>query len=199
MNKPVLVAAPVYWNKWLDRWFRCYFKLTYPSKGVVVATEAVRLAEEIRNKYRVQVLLINLEPYAIIDRVFHIAAAREAIRRYFVYSPYDYLLFIDSDIEYPPDTIEKMFSICGDADMCWSTKPTTIMMMNRRTAMSIRYVTAKVFDAEANIYLEENREVIHQLKHYNALCSCRVGKECFKLKEFRATWARHQDKPLGEY
>ena len=199
MNKPVLVATPVYWNKWLDRWFRCYFKLTYPSKGAVVATEAVKLAEEIRNKYRVQVLLINLEPYAIIDRVFHIAAAREAIRRYFVYSPYDYLLFIDSDIEYPPDTVERMFSICGDADMCWSTKPTTIMMMNRRTAMSIRYVTAKVFDAEANIYLEENSEVIHQLKHYNVLCRNRTGKDCFKLKEFRATWARHQDKPLGEY
>lgn len=48
------------------------------------------------------------------DRICRIAKARERIRQYFLSGDYSYLLFIDSDIDFPPETLEVLLNANAD-------------------------------------------------------------------------------------
>jgi len=49
------------------------------------------------------------------DRLWRIGKCRERIREYFLsHKEYDFLLFIDSDIVFPPETLEVLSSFDGD-------------------------------------------------------------------------------------
>jgi len=48
------------------------------------------------------------------DRIYRIAKARERIRRHALDQGYSHLLFIDSDISFPPETLRVLLSFEGD-------------------------------------------------------------------------------------
>jgi hypothetical protein len=48
------------------------------------------------------------------DRIYRITKARERIRQYFLSGNYSHLLFIDSDIDFPPETLEVLLSANAD-------------------------------------------------------------------------------------
>jgi hypothetical protein len=177
----------------------CYRALQYPHKLACVASEFQACRCYVRQHFPfIQALGFEVwRPPFTKERIYAIAQARETIRRHVCEDPrVQWLLFIDIDLCYPPDTIERMLQWAGQGfDLVFSRTPGLISLMHRDVCQSVSFVTGVNFRNPAST-LEEHYQVERQLEVFN---SVRPGRPFFRVKPFRADWLQHRDKPVGVY
>lgn len=196
----VLVAAPLRdKDPWFQRWISCYEALTYPKKKCCLASESAAARSYVHDHWpHVEVLAFDVwHPLFSSERIYAIAQARECIRRYVCEDPQvQWLLFIDIDINFPTDTIERMLGLAQKGyDVVFSRLPGLISLIHRDVAASVCFCTG-VNTRNPCSTLEENYQVERQIEVYN---SVRPNQPFFRIQQFEAKWLQHKDKPVGQY
>ncbi|AIG97475.1 Glycosyl transferase family 2 [Archaeoglobus fulgidus DSM 8774] len=85
--------------------------------NTIFATEDVTFAEKLRKilqKYSINHEIITFEPNRpknAKDRIWNIVLARNAIRDYFLKSKAEYLIFMDADMIFEPEIVNKLIKI----------------------------------------------------------------------------------------
>lgn len=196
----VLVSSPLRdKNLYFDRWIRCYEALTSPLKQCCLASETVQAREYVRDHWPdVKVLGFNVwRPAFTTERIYAISQARETIRRYVCEDPKIlWLLFIDLDLSYPPDTIERVLALASQGyDLVFSRKPGLLSLIHRDVCLSVSFTTGVNYRNMAST-LEEHYQVEREIEVYNSI---RPREPFFRVHEFQAFWLQHKDKPMGQY
>jgi hypothetical protein len=200
----IAVGTPmVQLDKWEHRWFDCYKKYPYEPKECIITSENNQLLEEIKKQYPfTQTINFNYErPSWTNERVFAIAEGREQLRKYVCKNKnIDWLLMIDSDIETPPDTIERLLDIAKQGyDFILSRKVGLILLAHRDVCESVKWFTC-VCSRNHTMYLEETYQVEKQIAEYNEWTEKTLKQPpLFRTYIFEAKWAKHKDLPLGVY
>jgi len=196
----VLVAAPLkdgdpFWQRWIS----CFEKLTYPQKEACIASESAEARAYVREHWPyVRVLSSNpWRPLFTKERVYAITEARETIRRYVCEDPrISWLLFIDIDVNFPPDTIERTLALASQGfDLVFSRTPGLLSLIHRDLCQSVTFCTGVNLRNQSS-YLEEHYQVERQIEVYN---SVRPRQPFFRVWAFDALWLQHKDKPIGTY
>lgn len=78
------------------------------------------------------------------DRIYRIAKARERIRQYFLSKDFTHLLFIDSDISFPPETLEVLLSY--DADLVFHGYTSKLNKLEIDTGFGCTLIKRKVLE-----------------------------------------------------
>ena len=104
----------------LDKFLKNQEKIQSKSKlavKTVFATEDLEFAEKLKNilkKYNIKSDVITFEVYKpkyAKDRIWNIVSARTSIRDYFLKSQAEYLIFMDADMIFDPEIVNKLIEI----------------------------------------------------------------------------------------
>jgi hypothetical protein len=200
----VAVGTPmVYLDKFEHRWFDCYKRYSYEPKECIITSEKEELLKEIKKQYPfTHTINFNFQrPSWTNERVFAIAEGRDQLRKYICENKnIEWLLMVDSDVETPKDTIEKLLSIAKQGyDLILSRKVGLILLAHRDVCESVKWFTC-VCSRDHSIYLEETYQIEKQIREYNDWRERVLNlPPLFKICVFEARWARHKDQPVGVY
>jgi len=196
----VLVAAPLRdGDPWWGRWINCYGALTFQGKGCCIASESPECRIYVKTHWpHVRVLdAYPWRPAFTRERIFNISACREAIRREVCEDPgVTWLLFIDIDLNYPPDTVERVLDLARQGyDLVFSRRPGLLSLIHRDICLSCSFMTGVNYRSQGST-LEEHFQVERQIEVYN---SVRPQNPFFRVYGFEAKWLQHRDSPPGTY
>ncbi len=192
MQKKVYLGLPCdKYHPYLDRWFDAYYKLSYPTDLVISTTNLEFKKELLAKRKDLKVIEANYwNPFK--NRVFSITSNREALRKDFLdKSDCEFFLFIDSDIDFPSDTLERLFNLMETKDLIWSRKVGMIWLAQRELLKAVSFNTG-VLSSDPKIYLEEFWLINKEIEFFN-----RWRPGAFETKSFECKWAQHKDNPLG--
>lgn len=201
-------------TEFLDRWIDCYSKFTYKDKECVISSDIKETIDYINNRNsiiadnrnRINTIYFdsldgiwNGKPHALIL----MGIGKEKIKNYVCrHQDIDWLLLTDSDIECPPDTIERFLSITGNIpswdkpNVIWTENLGAVIWMQRNVAESIHFWSTICLHYPFH-HVEENYEILRQLNHYN---NCVSGfPKPFRILNYNANWLRHRNEPYGKY
>ncbi len=195
MQKKVYLGLPCdNYHPYLDRWFKAYNKLSYPT-DLVISTTNLEFKKQLLAK-RKDLKVIDAEYWnPFKNRVFLITSNREALRKDFlVKSDCEYFLFIDSDIDFPSDTLERLFKLMDKKDLIWSRKVGIIWLAQRELLKAVSFNTGIIINSKPIVYLEEFWLINKEIEFFN-----RWRPGTFETDSFECKWATHKNNPLGIY
>lgn len=115
MPERILVACPVHECKEyaFARWTAAVESLTYPAFDVLVVDNSPTTDFMDRWKARVSMVHVGADPERAMLRI---TQSMEVIRKHFLEGNYSHWFNLEADVIPPPDIIERLLSLGGNAD-----------------------------------------------------------------------------------
>lgn len=199
MEKVCLTTIVKEGDQWFSRWLECARALTYPAVTISLITDHDEKAIDLESLDNVVVAKAEAiwRPRNAKSSIYRLVSLRESQRRYFINEmDEDWMLIIDADLWFPPDTIERLLAF--GKDVVCSQIVGGIRLMRRKAVGCFHFGTATCPDDDS-IYIEETAHIDWQLDVINQWYNRYHGEEYLTKERFACDWMRHKDYEMGEY